>query len=538
MQDHTVMTPPDLSALLNRSMADERRRLRFAGLCAIAATAAAILLLGLSGWFIAGAALAGLAGVAAAQAFNYLLPSAAIRLLAIIRTISRYGERYHGHHAALTALAGLRSQLFDRMAAHPAPMLRISAGDIATTLMQDVDALENAIIRKPGIVGAWSAAAIGLLLCGAAGWQAVVALAVLLGLMLILMRRLSARWLATPARVQADTLAAMKQDHVEYAAASADIAAYALSSQVHAALEMRARALDDARLIHLRREAAIAAIPVVIGGMAMALVIALSQADIPLTLLATLAAAGAVEGVSGLALSYPRDMATKAAGHRITALLAADEEPAPPTAVRPAGHEITFAYGSQRTTVRSGECLALVGRSGSGKTSLIECLAGLRDSARPVDLSIDGLPVGSIPPDERSALFALTAQNAPMIAGTVRDNLLLARPGLTDADLWEALDTACLAEEIRAMPDGMESWIGDAGARLSGGQRKRLALTRALLARRPWLLLDEPSEGLDASTEDRLCRALASWLDRTNTGLILTSHRQRALNLTEKRFDL
>jgi ATP-binding cassette subfamily C protein CydC len=112
-----------------------------------------------------------------------------------------------------------------------------------------------------------------------------------------------------------------------------------------------------------------------------------------------------------------------------------------------------------------------------------------------------------------------------MIAGSVADNLGLARPGLTTQAMWEALTVACAADMVRALPDGLHQWLGSDGARLSGGQRRRLAIARALLAGRPWLVLDEPSEGLDAQTERNLISRLDAWLGMTGTGLLLISHR-------------
>jgi ATP-binding cassette subfamily C protein CydC len=92
---------------------------------------------------------------------------------------------------------------------------------------------------------------------------------------------------------------------------------------------------------------------------------------------------------------------------------------------------------------------------------------------------------------------------------------------------------ACVEDVVRALPDGLDQWLGGDGARLSGGQRRRIVLARALLARRPWLVLDEPSEGLDVQTEARLADALELWLRQHDTGLLLISHRPAMARLAD-----
>jgi ABC-type transport system involved in cytochrome bd biosynthesis fused ATPase/permease subunit len=180
-----------------------------------------------------------------------------------------------------------------------------------------------------------------------------------------------------------------------------------------------------------------------------------------------------------------------------------------------------------------GERLQIEGASGAGKTSLVEAMVGLRDMRGQVWLG--GIDVAHVAPDRLRRAFAWLPQDAMLLAGTVRDNLLLACPTASEAQLWEALHDAALDLRIGELPHGLDSWIGENGSRLSGGERRRLALARAYLAPAPWLLLDEPSEGLDAATEALVAERLDRRLDRSGQGLILVSHRPRLAALCNDR---
>ena len=184
-----------------------------------------------------------------------------------------------------------------------------------------------------------------------------------------------------------------------------------------------------------------------------------------------------------------------------------------------------------------GKRLLITGPSGSGKTRLLGSLVGLRNDA-PQVLRASGDDVRDLGLNTVRNLFAYAPQDASLIAGTIADNLRLARPGVGAADMWAALETACLAETVRALPNGLEQRLGGDGARLSGGQRKRLVLARALLSGKPWLVLDEPSEGLDSATEAKLATRLSAWLEQTGTGLVLVSHREGLHGLAETRLVL
>ena len=176
------------------------------------------------------------------------------------------------------------------------------------------------------------------------------------------------------------------------------------------------------------------------------------------------------------------------------------------------------------TPFAPGSRIALMGPSGCGKTSLVEGLLGLRPLP-PGRIVIGGRDAASLAPETLRATFAWAPQDAALMAGTVRDNLRLADDYAGEDRLWQALHDAALDTVVRALPEGLDSWLGEDGARLSGGERRRLSLARAYLADAPWLLLDEPGEGLDVTVAAQVARRLDARLKRTGQGMILVSHR-------------
>ena len=118
---------------------------------------------------------------------------------------------------------------------------------------------------------------------------------------------------------------------------------------------------------------------------------------------------------------------------------------------------------------------------------------------------------------------AWLSQRTHLFDDTVRNNLLLGRPGAGDGELWDALDRAALGGMVRALPDRLDSFVGEGGARLSGGQARRIALARTLLQRAPILILDEPCAGLDADTEREFLGTL--FAQTTGQTVILIAHR-------------
>jgi ATP-binding cassette subfamily C protein CydC len=516
------MTSVTLADLLAGERRAERRRLRQAGACAALVAAASVLLLGLSAWFLTAAAIAGGAGVVAAQAFNYMLPSAGIRLLAIVRTGARYGERLAGHAAAFGALARLRPALYRALTvAPPATALALGRGEATARLIGDVDAVELRFVRLSGRWGLAAALATGAAMTLLGGWAAAAATLACAGTTLAIGHAL-ARRLDQPGRAVQRATGALREEVAMLGGAAAELRCFGLEDWAAARIASAGDVLADAH----RAQAAVAARFEWLhaGSVALAAAVALvlsAPAGAARAALAALAAAMTLDAIAPILRAMTERGRLHEAETRLAAIVEAPVEAhAPAASSGPANGALTLDGTSHPARAR----IALTGASGSGKTTLVEGLLGLR-ALSPGRVAIGGRDAATLPPAVLRATFAWAPQDAALIAGTVRDNLLLADPDADEACLWQALSDAALADVVRALPQGLDTWLGDDGARLSGGERRRLALARAYCARAPWLLLDEPGEGLDAPTADAVAQGLVARLDRTGQGLILVSHR-------------
>ncbi|QMW23603.1 ABC transporter transmembrane domain-containing protein [Sandaracinobacteroides saxicola] len=173
-------------------------------------------------------------------------------------------------------------------------------------------------------------------------------------------------------------------------------------------------------------------------------------------------------------------------------------------------------------SIAPGERIALVGPSGAGKTTIFQLVQRFYDPAAGT-IRLDGVDLRDADPADLRARIAVVPQEATVFAASARDNIRYGRPDATEAELWAAADAANAADFLRALPDGLDSFMGESGARLSGGQRQRLAIARALLKDAPLLLLDEATSALDAESE----RAVQEALERLMVGrtTLVIAHR-------------
>ena len=202
---------------------------------------------------------------------------------------------------------------------------------------------------------------------------------------------------------------------------------------------------------------------------------------------------------------------------------------------------VGFAYPGKEARVfdgldlaiPAGAMTALVGPSGGGKSTLADLLAGLR---RPQEghILFDGVDGVEFDIASLRGSVAFVSQDAAMFNASVRENLLFTRPGACEDELWAALEKARAAEFVRDLPQGLDSLIGERGVQISGGQRQRLSLARALLEEAPILIMDEPTSALDSETEREIQLAVENMRRTTGLTIVVIAHRLSTVRSADK----
>ncbi|MFN3985533.1 MAG: thiol reductant ABC exporter subunit CydC [Rhodocyclaceae bacterium] len=544
-------------------------------------------LLGLSGGFLAATAVAGLTP-ATAIAFNFFHPAAGVRFFAIARTASRWGERVASHEATLRLLARLRASLYRALLPlSPRQLGRHHGADLLGNLTRDIDALDTlyqrlllpmgAAVVVLAVLGAWLLAGLGAPL-----GPVVVMLAITV---------LATPWLGwrlgrTPATAAFELRARLRRTLLDAVEGLEDFALHrpawqAQCQRVHA----HAGAWAEAQARLQRRAAALRAAWTGLAGIAawaglglmttgLTSGLALGDASPPAgpwlaaIVLVLLGSAEMLAALPGAWVELPGTLAT---AQRLNAVVAqgegggrdgpedtrrmkqdasGDAKPWPPASE--AGLSVRglcFAYpcddGARlpvledvELVLRAGEHVALVGPSGGGKSTLAALLAGLEapDRGR---IELAGADLETWPEPALRAHLACVTQVPWLPSGTLGEALRMACPHATDAQLWSALETVGLAAEVAAWPARLHTRLAEGGASLSGGQRRRLAIARALLRDARIYVFDEPSEGLETPAAEALASRLRVRL--TGRSLLWISHRdeaygfQRVLRLAQGR---
>ncbi len=507
----------------------------------IATLAAGVALLGLAGWFIAAAGLAGLAGAGAA--FNYFTPGAVVRFLAIVRAAARYGERVTTHDATLRFLADIRVRLFRGIAARPFPVIeRLRSAVALNRITTDIDALDTVYLRiaAPALSAVVVLAGAFALLWWLVSLPVAAAVTLLLGLVGAGVFALGLRRGEKASVRRALALEAVRVRMIDLSQGAADLAfAGRLDRQRAAIAEADGRAVEAHRRLDALDRWSGAAITVAVSGAVAAALLVAALTGLPVTLaaLAALAAFALGEAIQPMRRAALEVGRAKLAARRAVPTVRAAPAPEPAAEAPPqwreglplAFEDVSFARGPDRDPVIAGfslaagpgEWVALVGPSGCGKSTALALAARLLQPTGGT-IRLGGADLAAIPERALRADVALLPQRSELFAGTVADNLRLAAPDAGEDELSYVLAVAGLEEAVERV-GGLSARLGEGGGGLSGGETRRLALARLLLRRPAVVLLDEPTEGLDDPTAERVLAALRRHLSRAT--VIAASHR-------------
>lgn len=520
-------------------------------------------LLALSGWFLASAGVVGLAGFAVQNAFNFFTPAAGVRFFATMRVVARYTGRLVDHETTFRLLAGLRTDLYARL--EPLAPLGLAGdrgGDLLGRLVADVDRLGDFFLRviSPFAVAIFGAVLMALVFAAFSPLAGLVLLAGLVvagaGLPLASLR------LGRGPSSDAVTLQnAMRADLIDGVQGMAELLTY------NAAPAMQTR-VDRASTALAGRQGRLAAVAgfgiggnLLIANLTMAAMLLIGGALVahhrlpgPDLALLVLGAMSAFEAVAPLATAFQLLGGMRDSARRVFEII---DRPVPihdpatspkrpdHLALRFTGVRLRYpapveAIGERRRNwaldrldlaIEPGEHVTILGRSGAGKTSLVNLLLRFVDYQEG-SATLGGVELRAIRGDDLRSLITLVSQRTQMFAGSVRDNLLIANPAADDAALWHALDIAQLADFVRAQPDGLETLVGEAGVKISGGEARRLSIARAALRDTPFLILDEPTEGLDPLTEAAIRAAIVPLAIGRTT--ITITHRLEGIAPTDR----
>lgn len=515
-------------------------------LVAAAATLANVALMATSGWFITAMAAAGLAGLS----MNYFTPAAIIRALAIIRTGGRYVDRVVGHEATLRLVAATRAHLFAALIPlAPGALDDLRSGDLLARLKADIDRLELTFLRliSPTVVALVTLALVGLVLALEDGTLALAVLAILILVGLLAPAAVAAAS-AAPGRELTQLTADLRRKVVDDLSGLTPLIATGAFTSHRDRLVAGMAALIEVE----RRLAKRAAIGHVLGRLSgdLALIAALTiglplvQSGVmtgPGFAMAALLSLSAAEASMGLPAAFLGLTSTLASARRVFAILDRQPlvlDPATPEPL-PAGRDIrltgvTLSYDGTSPAldgitlnIAAGCHVALVGGSGAGKSSIAALLVRARDPDAGA-IHLGGVPLADLALADLRRTVMLVPQKPHLFTTTLGANLRLARPAASFEEVAAAIELAGLTGFVARLPQGLCTPVGVAGTTLSGGEARRVAIARAILADPDILILDEPGEGLDPETEsDVLDRLLDCMTGRT---VILITHARAALD--------
>jgi ATP-binding cassette subfamily C protein CydC len=481
-----------------------------------------------------------------------------VRFFGISRGVFRYLERLVSHSVNLKVLTRLRVWIYEgaeKIA--PAGLQSQRGGDLLNRLMADVETLENFYVRVISPILVAFVITLGMsLFLGSYFLPLGIILAVGMILNGLLLPTLSILMTRNTGNQLSQTRAMLSADMLETFQGLEDLQAACAENRWLQKVESGSKSvgriqlyygfldgLNDGLLLLVSNltllAILIAAIPAVVAGLmsgvSLAVVSLLSMASFE----ATNPLPHAAQNLTASVASARRILEMIGSGPINTTELPELSPQQIGSAERIEIRDLSFAYpGSEdqalqhiNLTIERGKITALVGPSGAGKTSLVNLLVRFWEPNNG-EILLDGKDLQQYSGESVRRLFGVISQSNYFFAGTLRDNLLLADPQAKETELLAAIHTAELGPWFDSLPDGLNTWLGEQGARLSGGEAQRLAIARVLLQKPPFILLDEPISHLDTETEKNVLTTLFRVF--TDKGVLMITHNLAMLDKTNE----
>ena len=513
---------------------------------AIITLLASIGLLTLSGWFLSASAVVGVTGI---YSFNYMLPAAGVRGAAITRTAGRYFERLVSHDATFRVLQHLRIYTFSKLLPlSPAGLARYGQGELLNRIVADVDTLDHLYLRVISpLVGAF--VVIMVVTLGLSVLDLTLAIT-LGGIMLLTL------FILPPLFYQAGKRTGQNLTHLRgqyrqqltsWLQGQAELTIFGASVRYRAQMEATELQWHEAQRRQSELTALSQALMLLIGALAVIVMLWMASGGVggntqpgALIALFVFCALAAFEALAPVTGAFQHLGQVIASALRITELTEQKPEVTFPDAGSTVSEPITltlrdvcFSYPGQAQNAldtlslqaKPGEHVAILGRTGCGKSTLLQLLTRAWNPQHG-EILFNDRPISTLSESTLRQSISVVPQRVHLFSATLRDNLLLAAPQASDDALSEILCRVGLEKLLE--DDGLNAWLGEGGRQLSGGELRRLAIARAVLHDAPLMLLDEPTEGLDATTESQMLELISDVM-RDKTVLMVT-HRLRGLS--------
>ncbi|MCG9596947.1 cysteine/glutathione ABC transporter ATP-binding protein/permease CydC [Vibrio sp. Isolate25] len=517
---------------------------------------ASIGLLTLSGWFLSAAAVAGL--TIARETFNYMLPGAFVRGFAMGRTAGRWGERVVSHNATFKLLTDLRIFFFSKLAPLiPGRVSNLRDADLLNRLVADIDAMDHVYLRlvSPMVVGTLGILGLTALICWFDMELGLTLGAILMALLLI--------WPVLFYKLGKTNGAELTQNKSDLRIATLDwLQGYseltlfgAEERYRNAILNVQERLLKN-QYFNAHFAGLAQALLMLANGWTIVLMLWLAADGVgdnmpyPMVALVVFATMASVELLMPITGAFQHLGQTLTSARRLNDIILSEPDVQFPD--QNTQHDDTYSIEYENVTFRypDGDSnalqdislqipakhrIAVVGQTGSGKSTLMQLLNRYWDTQQG-DIKIAGQSIRHWSESQLRQAISVVSQRVDILNGTLRDNLLMASPDANDEQLAETLSKVGLNKLLDEQ--GLDTWLGDGGRQLSGGEKRRIGIARALLHNGPILLLDEPTEGLDKQTERQIMKLFEQHFENKTvvfiTHRLVDLHRMDAICLIEQ----